>query len=268
MEQDKSFLVDVGMKDLPFPIKVASRAMPEGQPTIGNISISVRLMREFETVWIDKFIQLVHQHRDIIGTSTISKNIMDYVREFKGAPVRIDHEYPFFVEKSTPVSKEKSLVKYRCTYSVIASSLQKPKVRFKIEIPALTTYPQTMLLLLDRLFAQLSVIDIEVESSKEIYPEDLVELVDKHALAPIYSFLTPDDQDYIIEKAHREIKTSPSMVDEMKDELAHNPDIEWYSVKSSNFGMLHPYSTLIGTEKNGMVPYTDYSQELDREFGF
>jgi len=268
MEGDKKFLIDVGLKDLPFPFTVASRAKPTGQPTIGNISINIRIMHEFETVWIDTFIQLVHQHRDMIATSTLSANILDYVRAFKGAPVRIDHRYPFFVEKLTPVSKERCLVQYRCTYSVMASSMQKPKIRFKIEIPALTTFPHTTLFLHDRLIAQLSVVVVEVESPGEVYPEDLVELVDTHALAPVYSYLTPEDQDYIIQKTHRESKTSPAMVEEIQDELDRNRDIRWSSVKCSNYGMLHPYSTLIGTEKSGLVPFSEISRELEREFGF
>ena len=121
---------------------------------------------------------------------------------------------------------------------------------------------------MQRLFAQLSVVVIEVESSTEVYAEDLVDLVDKHALAPIYSFLTPEDQDFIIQKAHTESKTSVVMVDEIKNELARNSDLSWYSVNSSNFGMLHSYSTVIGTEKSVWVPMSDFGQELDREFGF
>jgi len=31
---------------------------------------------------------------------------------------------------------------------------------------------------------------------------------------------------------------------------------------------LHPYSTLIGTEKSGLVPFSEISRELEREFGF
>jgi len=40
MAAEKRFLVDVGMKDLPFPIKAASKVYPDGQDTIANISIS------------------------------------------------------------------------------------------------------------------------------------------------------------------------------------------------------------------------------------
>lgn len=76
MKQEKRFLVDVGMNDLPFPIRAASKVAPEGQATIATISISARIMHEFEPRWIDRFIQIVHQHRDRIGTKTLRTNIL------------------------------------------------------------------------------------------------------------------------------------------------------------------------------------------------
>jgi hypothetical protein len=36
MRDKRRFLVDVGIKDLPFPMKVVSRNDPEGQHTIGT----------------------------------------------------------------------------------------------------------------------------------------------------------------------------------------------------------------------------------------
>jgi len=102
MKDEKRFLVEVGMKDLPFPIKVASKGNSDGQATIANISINARIMHEFEAGWIDKFIQVVHQHRDRIGTKSLRDNIADYVKELKASTVRIDFEYPYFIEKRTP----------------------------------------------------------------------------------------------------------------------------------------------------------------------
>lgn len=267
MKDTKRYLVDVGMKNLPFPMKVASRASQEGQSTVGTISIDAHIAQEFEARWIDRFIQVVHLHRSMIGTKSLKKNIEDYLKEFNDAPIRIDFEYPFFVEKLTPVSKEKCLVKYSCGYSVKASAIQKPKTVFKIDVPVITTYPQSSLTLSERPFAQLSVVTIEIESNEEVFPEDIVELVDKHALAPLYSFLTAEDQDFIIRKVHKELKTSVIMVDEIKEELAHNSHIAWYSVRCANFGMLHSYSTYIATEKSSWVPFSSYAEELDKERG-
>ena len=136
-----------------------------------------------------------------------------------------------------------------------------PKVTLTVNIPALTTYPVSAPEANGGLFSQLSILTLDVEPRKEIFPEDLVDLVDRHALAPIYSFLTADDQIYLIKKAHAENKPSVMVMDAIKDELAHNENIEWYSVASANFGMLHSYSTVIGTEKSMWIPFSGYAAD-------
>ena len=128
-------------------------------------------------------------------------------------------------------------------------------------VPAITTYPMSFADETGGLFGQLSLVTIEVESQKNVYPEDLVDVVDKHALAPVYSFLPEKDQRFIIEKVHMEKKSSVVMTDEIKDDLARNRDVRWYSVRCSNFGMLHSYSTVIGTEKSIWVPFSGFEEE-------
>ena len=262
MTDEKKFLVDVGFRDLPFPMRVISKVDPDGQSTIAQISINAQIMQEFEAHWIDKFIQIVHAHRDRIGTKTLKNNIMDYLKELNANTVKIDFAYPFFIEKLTPASSEKCLVQYLCTYSAKAFSIKdEPKITFKIEIPCITTYPGSSPEKPGGLFGQLSIVVIEVETSKDLYPEDLVEIVDKHALSAIYSFLTEDDQAYVIQKIHSEKIASVLLTDKIKNELARNHDIDWYSVRCSNFGMLHSYSTIIGTEKSRGVPFSVYEEE-------
>ncbi len=261
--KENRFLVDVGMNDLPFPMKVISRAYPNGQPTIANISISARIMHDFEARWIDEFVKIVHEHRDRIGTATLGVNIKDYVKRLKASMIRIDFDYPFFIEKQTPVSKEKCLVRYVCRYSAkMPSTGSKAHILFKISVPCVTTYPLSQPDQPQSLFGQLSVFHIEVAPKKEIYPEDIVDLVDAHAIVPVYSFLTEDDQGFVIEKIHSQHKTSVVVLDEIKNDLARNERLDWYSVKSSNYGMLHTYSTVIGTEKSSWVPFSGYDSEV------
>jgi GTP cyclohydrolase IB len=262
MAEERRFLIDVGIKDLPFPMRVISRDNPEGQYTLADISINARIIQEFEASWIDKFIRILHRHRDRIGTKTLGANIVDYLNELKATMVRVDFSFPFFIEKLTPVSKEKCLVRYQCMYSVKIPSLDnKPKITFQISIPCITTYPGSTSGEPGNLFGQLSVVVIETESRNDIYPEDLVEIVDKHSLAPIFSFLTQEDQAFIIEKIHSERKSSTVVIDEIGKELSHNRDIDWFSVRGLNYGMLHSYSTIIGTEKTFWVPFGSSKEE-------
>jgi GTP cyclohydrolase FolE2 len=215
--KEQRFLVDVGMRDLPFPMRVISKANPDGQFTVANISIDARIMQEFEAMWIDKFIQIVHEHRERIGCKTLRVNIMDYLKKLNATAVRIDFDYPFFIEKLTPLTKEKCLVRYLCTYSARASTVEdQPKILFGIRVPVITTYPGSMPEKPGGLFGQLSIVAIETESTQDVYPEDLVDLTDKHALSPVYSYLSQEDQAYLIQKIHSEMKTSVAM--QMKSE--------------------------------------------------
>jgi GTP cyclohydrolase I len=257
------FMVDVGMQDLPYPMRTISKLDPEGQATVANISVSARIMQNFEARWIDRFIQTLHEHRGFIGTRTLKKNILDYVRVLDAATVKIGFDYPFFVEKETPASKQKCLVGYRCAYSAKAHKAEdESRIIFRIEVPCITTYPISDAEKPGGLFGQLSILDVEVESSEDVYPEDLVALVDRHALAPVYSFLTEEDQTTLIERIHSHKKTSVVVVDDVKNELARDAAVKWYTVRSRNSGMLHSYSTFIRTEKSPWVPFSGYEDEI------
>src|SRR5690349_22580451 len=233
MKEQGKFLQDVGMKNLTLPLIVNSKINPDGQHTVANISISARIMHDFRAEWIDMFIQTLHVH----GIGTVQKNlrsnIIDYLNVLNANAVKVDIEYPFFVEKTTPVSKEKCLVRYLCSNSAkITSTNSDPTILFKIDIPVITTYPVVIRGNQGGLFAQMSCVTVEIEPKNGIFPEDIVDLVDRHALSPVYSFVTKEDQEHIINKVHSVEKTSVDMIDEIKKELASNDNISWYSATS------------------------------------
>lgn len=259
MVTEKNFLVDVGISELALPMRVISKTKAEGQHTIANISINARIMQEFEARWIDKFIQIVHSHRDKIGTETLKVNILDYLNELNASSVAINFDYPYFIEKIAPKSGEKSLVKYLCTYSSKSSTTAEPKIMFKMQIPCITTYPGSAPEKVGGLFGQLSVVHMEIESKKDFYAEDLVDLVDRKALSPVYSFLTENDQHAIIQKIHSKEISSVTMIKEIQSELASNKEIDTYLVRCFNYGMLHGFNTIISTEKSRWVPFSGYS---------
>jgi hypothetical protein len=65
----------------------------------------------------------------------------------------------------------------------------------------------------------------------------------------------------VIERVHSEKITSVMLIDSVKNELARNKNIDWYSVRCANFGMLHSYSTIIGTEKSRWVPFSVFDDD-------
>ena len=108
------------------------------------------------------------------------------------------------------------------------------------------------------LFAQLSSVAIETQSDGDIFPEDLVDVVDAKALAPIYSYLADADEAEIIRRVHAERRTSVQVTDDIEKTLAERKDISWFSIRCANFGMLHSYTTVLGSEKSMWSPPEDW----------
>jgi len=261
MEKEESYLADVGMRGMPFPLQVLSRQNENGQHTIANISVQARVDSKYESGWIDRFIKITHRLSENTGMKNLNENIAQKLKELNAAMVRVDFDYPFFVRKSLPVTKENCLVRYMCTFTAKTTSIGNlPKTIFKIHIPAITTDPASDPTKEGGLYGQLSVISIEVDSRIDIYPEDLVTLVDKYSISPVYSYLNPEDEIYIIQRAHSLEKQSEVLTEELKSELANDRFIDWFSVKCRDFGMLHSYNTVIGTEKDLWMPFQNVDE--------
>jgi GTP cyclohydrolase I len=260
--KEKGFVVDAGIADLPFPIRAISKLYAKGQPTVANISVRARIMQEFEARWIDRFIQLLHSHREQLCSSANLKSILDGALEkLDATAVHVRFDYPFFVEKLTPIDREKCLVRYSCWMSGKTTATRpKSNIRFGINAPIITTYPTSVTTEPGGLFGQLSVLRIEMQSEKPIYPEVIVEMADQNSLQPIYSFLTEKDQLHVIKQIHSMYKPSVATVDAIKEILARDRDITYYEVNCFNYGMLHNYSTSITVEKSAWVPFTSYEE--------
>ncbi len=263
MKKGRAFLVNVSIQDLPFPIKVLSGASKDGQSTVANISVQARIMKEFEAEWIDRFIQVTHRHRDNIGIEDLKSSIKDYLEALNANSVRVEMAFPYFVEKRTPKSNEPCLVKYDCTFTSHFPSLDNDvKIVFGIKCPVITSYPvEGQSSGRKSSFPQLTILQIEVQPKQEIFPEEIVKIADAKSLAPIYSFLSREDQLHLIEKTQQNYQSSVDTVDEIRLELARRRDVGWYSISASNFGMLHNYTTLISLEKSRWVPGSYYEDE-------
>jgi GTP cyclohydrolase I len=248
--------VDTGLKDLPFPMRVSSRENPEGQWTVAAISVSARVRRKQEGDWIQQILRILHAHRDRIGASTLRGNIMDYLLHLEAEMVRVDFRYPFFYEKRTPKSREKCLLCYPCTYSAKVPSIEEaPRIFLKMEIPVLTSFPMPEAAATLPPPVQQSRIIIETESKKDIFPEDLVDLADRHALSPVYTFLTGEDLAFLAARFRNSRKSIEETIEGINHELALNHDIGWHSIRCSNKGLLYSYETEMSADKKMLSPF-------------
>jgi GTP cyclohydrolase IB len=257
-------LLEVGVTDLPYPVRVPSRADPQGQPTVARVSIEASVAREFEADWVDRLLQVLHAHRERISAGALKQDIGAYLEALHAEMVEVSLEYPFFVEKRTPRTGQKCLVKYDCRYCVVALSPGvAPRVFFKIAVPCITTGPSPDGRRRGASIGQVSTVTLETESQRDVYPEDLVALVDRNALAPLYSFLGPEDRDDVLRRIRTQRRTSVEMVERVRGELAADPGLGFYSVRCLDSSFLRSYRTLISEAMGPSKPRGPWTDEED-----
>jgi GTP cyclohydrolase I len=259
MNSERAFLVDIGIEGVDVPIVAPSRDAASGRPTIATFSAMATVKRDYEASSIDELIQLFRDHDGTISVESLQEMVLGYRDELGGVPLRVALTYPFVIEKRAPVSGERSPVTHRCGYSVEVGPLQRfAKPLFRIDVPVLTTYPAATKETPGGLFSQESDVALRLECTRDVFPEDLAELVERHALAPKYSYMTAEDQDFIRQRAHARRISSVMMTAAIQRELEAMDEIRWFSIRCRNRGMLHAYRTFVGTQRERRPAPLDY----------
>ena len=104
---------------------------------------------------------------------------------------------------------------------------------------------------------------IEISCYRDVFPEEIVELVDEHCLVPVYSYLPPEDEKYLIRRAHERCVSSVVLTEAVRKDLVCLPAVDWCSVKCKNRGLLHLYSTEVGVEHTPCFPEFDVGIGID-----
>ena len=139
-EQDvrKIPLQKVGVRNLEYPVKVLDKTN-KFQSTTATVDLFVNLPHNFKGTHMSRFIQIFHKFH----TNISMQHFLEMLEEIR---VKMNAEnaygtisFPYFIEKSAPVSKEKGIMNYKCSYEAVAGKDRKFYV--SIQVPVTTLCP-------------------------------------------------------------------------------------------------------------------------------
>ena len=108
-------LQKVGVKNVRYPIQVLDKSR-KTQTTTGTVNLFVNLPHNFKGTHMSRFTEVFHKHHNDISMN----NFLEMLEEIRA---KLDAErafgritFPYFIEKSAPVSKSAGLMEYTCSY--------------------------------------------------------------------------------------------------------------------------------------------------------
>jgi GTP cyclohydrolase I len=236
----------VGVRDVKYPIVVRDKAKRE-QHTIADINMYVSLPQRFRGTHMSRFIEVLNKHRGRMSMHDIEDLLREIELTLDADSAHLEISFPYFVEKSAPVSGAKSLTEYLCKF--IASHREGLDFILEVNVPVTNLCPCSKEISEHSAHNQRGLVTVQLKFKEFVWIEDVIALVEGSASCEVYSLLKREDEKFVTEKAYSRPMFAEDVVREIAKRLDDDSNITWYTVASENYESIHNHNAYAFIEK-------------------
>ena len=238
----------VGIKDIRHPVRILDRTGGE-QHTIANFNMYVNLPHNFKGTHMSRFVEILNQHEREISVQSFKNMLAEMTERLEAQSGHIEMSFPYFVNKTAPVSGVQSLLDYDVTF-IGASKNGVHETTLKVVVPVTSLCPCSKKISDRGAHNQRSHVTVTIKTSEFVWIEDIIDAVEKIASCELYGLLKRPDEKYVTERAYDNPKFVEDMVRDIAAALNKDSRIRAYIVESENFESIHNHSAYALIEKN------------------
>ncbi len=250
----------VGIKSIRHPVRIRARAGGV-QHTIAVFNMYVSLPHHFKGTHMSRFVQILNAHEREISVESFQLMLREMVERLEAEEGHIEMTFPYFIEKSAPVSGVKSLMDYEVTFTGDVKQ-GKPVFMMKVLVPVTSLCPCSRDISERGAHNQRSHVTVTVRTSDFVWVEEIVDLIEKQASSELYGLLKRPDEKFVTERAYDNPKFVEDMVRDVAALLNLDERIEGYTVESENFESIHNHSAYAMIECDKSRPRTGSAASL------
>lgn len=243
----------VGVTNLRYPIVVLDRQQ-ERQETVGQISMSVDLPHHFKGTHMSRFIEVLNMYRGEITLRNLPEMLDELKRKLEAEKARVEVRFPYFLEKAAPKSGAKALMDYSCAFVGEANG-KKCDLILGLEVPVTSLCPCSKAISEKGAHNQRGYIGIQVRTTQDkngkrhfIWIEELIEIAERAASAPVYPFLKREDEKYVTAQAYDNPVFVEDMVRNVAAQLQDDLRVAWFHVRAENQESIHNHNAFAEIE--------------------
>jgi GTP cyclohydrolase I len=239
----------VGIKAIRHPVVVADKS--DGvQHTIAVFNMYVNLPHNFKGTHMSRFVEILNSHEREISVESFQTILREMTAKLETDSGHIEMTFPYFINKSAPVSQVRSLLDYEVTF---IGEIKNGEYFFtmKVLVPVTSLCPCSKKISDYGAHNQRSHVTISVRTNSFVWIEDIIRIAETNASCELYGLLKRPDEKYVTEKAYDNPKFVEDIVRDIAEVLNRDDRIDAYVVESENFESIHNHSAyaLIENEK-------------------
>ena len=238
----------VGIKSIRHPVVVKDKSVGV-QHTIATFNMYVHLPHNFKGTHMSRFVQILNQHGREISVESFESILREMVDKLEAQSGYIEMSFPYFVNKTAPVSGVQSLLDYDVTF---IGEIVEGKYRFtmKVLVPVTSLCPCSKEISDRGAHNQRSHVTLTVRTKSAVWIEDVVRFAEEQASSELFGLLKRPDEKFVTERAYDNPKFVEDMVRDVAAALNADERIEAYIVESENFESIHNHSAYALIERD------------------
>jgi len=238
----------VGIKSIRHPVIVKDKSVGV-QHTIATFNMYVHLPHNFKGTHMSRFVQILNQHGREISVESFESILREMTAKLEAQSGYIEMSFPYFVNKTAPVSGVQSLLDYDVTF---IGEIVEGEYRFtmKVLIPVTSLCPCSKEISERGAHNQRSHVTLSVRTKRVVWIEELVRYAEEHASSELYGLLKRPDEKFVTERAYDNPKFVEDMVRDVAAALNADDRIEAFVVESENFESIHNHSAYALIERD------------------
>ena len=238
----------VGIKAIRHPIQIKERS-GELQHTIATFNMYVGLPHHFKGTHMSRFVEILNAHEREISVETFKVVLEEMVERLEAESGIIEMTFPYFVNKSAPVSGVQSLMDYEVTFT---GEIREGRKHFtmKVVVPVTSLCPCSKKISDYGAHNQRSHVTVTAHTGEFVWIEEIIDLVEKQASSELYGLLKRPDEKFVTERAYDNPKFVEDMVRDVAAVLNLDDRITKYVVESENFESIHNHSAYALIERD------------------
>jgi len=254
-KDDRGLEIDqVGVCDLRYPIVVLDRHN-ERQHTMANISMSVNLPHQFKGTHMSRFITVLNRHRGEITMRTLPAVLIELKKELEAESAHVEVSFPYVIEKAAPVSGEKGLMDYDCSF-IAESNGGTDDFILGVAVPVTSLCPCSKAISDYGAHNQRGVVRMDIRTVKNpngerelVWIEELIEMAELSASAPVYPMLKREDERHVTMQAYDNPVFVEDIVRNVALRLNSDHRVSWYRIRVMNQESIHNHSAFAVIER-------------------
>jgi GTP cyclohydrolase I len=231
----------VGIKGLRYPLQLKGA---DGRPvhTVANVTMAVALPADVKGTHMSRFIELLESRSGVLSQRSLVPMLDDMLQRLEAVSGSIELSFPYFINKTAPVSGVESLLDYDVTLQVEKLEGQDSMVTLTIVAPVTSLCPCSKKISDYGAHNQRSHITLQARLRAPLGIEELIRVAEDEASCEVFGLLKRPDEKWVTERAYDNPKFVEDLVRDVALRMMNEPRIAAWKVASENFESIHNHS--------------------------